>query len=467
MSQPLNTTNRVVWREGTLLCPQHFQQQERHFLDQTRRQLELSRPYPWGIEHIELHALALRQGEFHVQALRAIMPDGLQIALGETDPLPPSRAFDEIFPHEQSGLTVYLAVPKETPGVPSYDQRSDQLQDPDRKTRYCVHTQDKYDRTREHELSPVETAGVRSRILFGKESKEGFTTLPIARIIRIQEGFALEQEYIPPSLTLNATGALRERVLRLLAAARARVTLLKKHRTHRSDQSLELSARDTGIYMWLFALGGQVGSLKALLEYPELAPQALYQELCAMQGQLSALATTLEEEADYLYDHNDLQHTFVPLIARIHQLIEFPFRQSHLSLDLTRRADGMWLGNLDAELLAARGDIVLAITSEHEPDEMAHRLPQLSKLAGFTQVTDLVDSALPGARLRALRQPPETIPTRAKTMYFGITPQDPYWQGIVDEKGIALFLGAPFDHAEMEVRLMVGLHGTRESIVPL
>lgn len=466
MSNLYELTNAVVWREGSLLCPQHLQQQERYLSSRTRQVFRLSRPYAWGVLELEVDDNQLNRAEFHVKKLRAVLPDGLQIALGENDPLPASRSFDDEIQKVSTSLTVYLGVPVEKPGMPSYDVAPEEIHETERKTRYCVRSEEIFDQTQDHERNEVQTASARSRLLFGKENRDDYVSMPIARVIRTPDGFALDESFIAPALTLDACGRIASRVAGLVDTAKTRIKLLKEHRSRRSQQGLELSARDTGIYMWLFALGARAGELKALLQTPSISPMELFRELCGTEGQLSALTPGSEESEDFQYDHDDIYQSLVPLIDRIHTLIEFPFRKSFVSVELSRRHDGMWLGNLSDDFIAARGDLVLAVKSAHEPTELARRMPALAKLASFTQVADLVHSALRGTPLNDLRHPPETIPSAPKTVFFAIDATDNYWQRIVSEKNVALYIGAPFNNEDMEIQLMVGLRDARESIVP-
>lgn len=458
MAHRVNTTNRVVWREGSLIVPQHFQQQERYLINQIQQNVQMLIPFPWGVERLEIDHVALRQGEFRVNSLRAIMPDGLKVALGTTDPHPPVRQFNQCFSYEATALTVYLGVPVETPSIPSYDLRPEQLHDPQRSTRFSVCTQDQFDRTSEYKLEPVETASVRARIFFGKEPKEGFTILSIARILRVNSGFALDRDYMPPSLTLGPGASIRERVLSLLVSAQHRIVQLEQHRTQDPDHHLEINPRDTGSYIWLLALAARIAGLKALVQAPNLSPYSLYRELCLTEGQLSVLAPETKAKPTFNYDHNNLQHTLIPLIQAIQQHIDVPLQMSFLSVDLILQSNGTWMGALETNFVKAKGDFVLAITSEEATNDMATRFPRLAKLASPTRITGLIDSALSGVTLSTLRQPPKTVPNLAKTMYFSIDRHDTIWREIIQQKRVALHVGAPFDHPNMEIRLIVGIH---------
>ena len=46
--------NRVAWREGMFLRPQHFQAQERYFDAHIRARVDSVQPYAWGFTSITI-----------------------------------------------------------------------------------------------------------------------------------------------------------------------------------------------------------------------------------------------------------------------------------------------------------------------------------------------------------------------------------------------------------------------------
>ena len=52
--------HRVVWGEGLLVCPQHFQQQELYFHELVEARASWPNPHAWGLMNLELDPVALR-----------------------------------------------------------------------------------------------------------------------------------------------------------------------------------------------------------------------------------------------------------------------------------------------------------------------------------------------------------------------------------------------------------------------
>lgn len=467
IQNPIETTNRVVWREGALLCPQHLQQQERYLLDRIQQSFYASHPFPWGVQELEIDDSLLKHGEFRIKRMRAMLADGLHISLGIKDPLPESRNLVERFDSLKNAFMVYLGVPLEKPGLPSFDATPQDQQSEQAKRRYSVHSEEVFDQTQEHERHKVQTAAPRSRILFENDSRDDYVCLPIARVVRNQDGYALDKDFIPPTLQLHPSSRIIDKTGNVISEAISRINLLQGHRGNRSQANLDMSARDTGIYMWLFALGSRVPQVRALLQTPNLAPFTLFRELSSMAGQLAALTPKYESIPEFNYDHDDLRSTFEPLFALLFQLINFPFKQSYKTMPLSRRKDGMWLNDAPQAFLAESGNFVLAVRSTTPKEELARRFPELAKLASYSQITGLVHSALRGVGLRDLRQAPETMPTRQDTVYFQIDQNDNRWKQIIQEKNLALYIGAPLNVPDMHIDVLVGLSGSRENLVPV
>ena len=55
---------KVIWSEGMMLQPHHFQQQSRYHESQLRYSSSLCRPHFWGICSIEIDKSHLKNGKF-------------------------------------------------------------------------------------------------------------------------------------------------------------------------------------------------------------------------------------------------------------------------------------------------------------------------------------------------------------------------------------------------------------------
>ena len=108
----------VVWQEGMLLSPQHFQQMERaHHLRLTQR-FRFSEPFGWGLRSFQLDDQALLHGRFSLIRAAGVFPDGTSFDTDTGDPLPTARDISKWFDGQHDRLLVSLGLPVQRPGQP-------------------------------------------------------------------------------------------------------------------------------------------------------------------------------------------------------------------------------------------------------------------------------------------------------------------------------------------------------------
>src|SRR5262245_44459379 len=118
MSAPLKwPAAQVHWHEGLFLLPHHFQLLERGLRQQMQAERRLAWSYPYGVIGASVSEGALANRVIQFKTLHAILPEGLEVRLGENAELDPLN-FEEEFKQladAQAGLQVALAVPRWDP----------------------------------------------------------------------------------------------------------------------------------------------------------------------------------------------------------------------------------------------------------------------------------------------------------------------------------------------------------------
>lgn len=69
----------VLWHEGMLLSPQHFQQADLRAHALRSYLIQATAPFGWGLRRLRIDTAALEAGRFSITELEAIMPDGLLV----------------------------------------------------------------------------------------------------------------------------------------------------------------------------------------------------------------------------------------------------------------------------------------------------------------------------------------------------------------------------------------------------
>jgi type VI secretion system protein ImpJ len=72
----MSSRNRVVWREGLFVKPQHFQQEARHLAHQLHQRLGGVGSHLYGFSELEINHEYLSFGKIALVRARGVMPDG-------------------------------------------------------------------------------------------------------------------------------------------------------------------------------------------------------------------------------------------------------------------------------------------------------------------------------------------------------------------------------------------------------
>ncbi len=443
--------HRVVWGEGLLVCPQHFQQQELYYHELVESRATWPDAYAWGLTKLEIDQVALKTGEFAVKAIQGVLPGGIAIDLDEGDPgLPSARPIGPAFESTAAVLEVYVAVPNTQEGSENYGP-ADSGASPRSFETWTREVLDLVDAATE-----VNVAFARPKVvlLYGNENRDHVNGLKIAELRRDDSGgFALTTDYVPTSLRLSGSKVLRDwtsDLLKLMVAKRRAIAgALRQVDTSR----VEYTAQDVTRSLQLGAIASQMPMVRHLAESPESRPFQLYTTLSQLAGHLTTFSAEIAPEELPIYSHGDLRQTFSELFSKLRTLLELAMAENFLEVALEARRDGMWIAMLKDPRLLECPVYILALDANAPQQEVANRVPHLSKVASWKQIPKIVRSAIPGAPLKASHRPPPEIPIRPHEVYFTVDTSHEYWEQILREKTIAIFLPPPFDSSRAKARL--------------
>lgn len=444
-----SSRHKVIWSEGLLIGPHHFQQSDRYHEQTLDLRVRPLAPFGWGALdlHIDLNTLeqrnALRLERFH-----GVLPSGAVANIPDVDDVPAMRVIPaELFPLVSGHLDVYLALPIDRPNGHNYRMNGSMALAND--TRYVPAFVNLVDECSGENEQTIVTAKNNFRLLFGDENDTQFERIKIAELIRLPDGrITLNQEYAPPCLVFQAStylsGLFREFTRRLklmimsVAAARQRAV------TGAGNAGLDR--------LELIAVHGSLSSALALLNHfnqiRQVHPEVVYRGLLQLAGQLQILLPAGQSIDLPAYDHDDLAGCFGQLIQSIETLlravptpppgpvitIELEHAQSPAGYPVLRTRAA-----LDERLLAA--DYVLYVVVEIA-GEYSERLQFLSKhlagtvtIAAFNQIDRYIERAY-GLRLSAEQRPPEA--PQAQAVYFQLEHSGAAWDGIRSERSLAI-----------------------------
>ena len=392
------TRNKVMWQEGMLMRPHHFQQQQRYndYLDNQR--FRAMNDLSWGFTELTLNNELLAQGKIMIDSASGTLPDGTVFSIPDQDALP-DPLHPQHFPDERS-RNIYLALPVAS------DVRNE-ISDGRRIGRYRLNYADVRDLHSEEGDARTLTLGqLTPRIMSGAEDMSAYITLPLCRISdRHADGsLTLDDDFIPSCQNIQVSKKLRVYLKEVQGARRSQL--------HPEDFYLDLA--------------GLLGELMTFTE-------------------LSRLPCPLD-----VYDHHDLTKTFKTLLPEVKRALHTVLSPRAVNLPLHLR-DGIWQADIhDTELLQS-ATFVLAVAANMPVDQIQRQFIQQSKISSPEKIRNMVSVQIPGIPLRALMVAPRQLPYHSGFSYFELDKSGQAWTEMAAAGAVALHVSGSFPDLNMQL----------------
>ena len=431
--------HRVVWSEGMLLGPHHFQQAERHLLGEMDYRFHVAVPFAWGVRRIAIDEDALRNRRFQLRELEAVLPDGAAVRLPGIDPVPTGRDLESAFGPERSSLDVFLALPDNRPGIPRTRlPGTDGVTD----SRYVSEGLPLHDENAPGPETEVLVARQNLHILVSGESLDGFTTLPIARLKKTEAGLPfLDPDFAPPSLSIQAAGPVPGIVVSVLENLSAKADVLASQ-TRQGGSKVQFGTSDVLLFWQLHTVNAVIPVLAHYRNHPDMHPVHPYLALARLAGALCTFASDRRAREVPGYDHENLGRTFRALEKMVRELSEIsaPTRFDRVHLEKTE--DGALLKGdvVDQRLFGSGYHWYLAVTGNLAEDRIRTEVPAKVTIGASHNVEFLVRMALRGVPVTHTAVPPNDFPIKAGHVYFRLENHGETWDTIAEARSIALYL---------------------------
>ena len=95
---------KIVWNEGMLLTPHHFQQQDNYHEELLSSRIRSVMQHEYGVIELRVNHEAIANGSFQVTNIRAVMPDGLLVNVPDAQAVPDLRPVGNHFSVEAERL---------------------------------------------------------------------------------------------------------------------------------------------------------------------------------------------------------------------------------------------------------------------------------------------------------------------------------------------------------------------------
>lgn len=432
---------RVVWSEGMMLQPQHFQQQTRYHESQLRNSLYFCQQYPWGIFSLEIDKSQLKTGKLSINSCEGILPDGNAFSVPEIDAQP--NAIDITDDHLDA--TIYLAVSIRRHG------NTETARDGQVKSRFVIQEHEAKDISGiSSNAVPIEVSGLDFSIRTSKDDNNEFACMPIAHVedVSINGVVTLKEDFIAPCLNIKSNPFIAGFISELLK--------LTKHRIQSLSSRVSVAGSATGSevieYLMLQTLNRHYPNLMHIEKTEYLSPFTLYDKMTTLIGDMSTFiqADKMVPELPH-YDHKAPSEVFLSLIKELRQLFSVVLEQNSINIPLQEKKFGIRVGTVSDKTLFSTASFVLAVSADISADEIRQYFPPQVKIGSVEQIKELVNLQLPGIQITHLAAAPREMPYQRKFVYFELVQSGEYWNSLTESGGVACHIGTNFPNLSMEL----------------
>ncbi len=420
---------KMVWHEGMLLRPQHFQQQDRYHEQQLALRVQGLYADAWGFHTLELDEQFLPLGKLVVSRAHGLLPDGTLFQLNaELAPL----ALD--IPANLSDADVYLTLPLQAGEHIEVGsaKRDSSL------ARFTAIEQELSDNAGNPELgSSLLFAQPNFRLqLDADEQSAGLVRLRVCTI-RESNGdgaISLDERFPPTFIHCQSSPYLKRCLQEVLSLLQQRAdTLAERLRARGKAAGAEL-----GDLLTLQLINRYETVLRHHLHGSHTPANQLFALLLALQGELATFCADSRRPLTGLqYQHSSQSQSFSALMQALRQALSSVLEQHAVELPLQQRQYGVQVAPINDPALIEGARFVLAAKASCSGEELRNRLPNHLKIGAVEHIRQLVNLHLPGIRIQPLPVAPRQLPYHRDHCYFALEPSSDERAHLTSSGGIA------------------------------
>lgn len=434
--------DKVIWQEGMLLRPQHFQHHDRYYAHQLKTRTQLLGSYTWGFLGLDVDVQFLNMGKLVIRQASGILPDGSLFELGgSTEPL----ALD--VPPNTGSTPIYLALPLVT-GNHIESRRQEQS---DVLARYTVYPTDVADSNAgEGGISQVSCGRPDFRLLLGEQqSDQAYVKLKVCVVLdTTPDGvISLDPDFVPTYLRTHSSSYLISCLKEVISMLGIRGDTIAE----RIRSNGKVGGAEVGDFMMLQLINRTELTLRHCLGLDQVHPEELYRTLLTMLGDLATFSSDNKRpRLDSRYLHSDQGTSFRKLMEVIREALSMVLEQHAIELALQARQYGILVSALHDHSLLGSASFVLAASAHCDSEELRHRLPAHLKVGPVESIRQLVNLHLPGIKVKPLAVAPRQIAFHSNKTYFTLELSTEDLAQLERSGGFAFHVSGEFNELELK-----------------
>jgi len=444
-------TSKVLWGEGLLLRPQHFQRQDAYHEHCLYKGVKAAHPYAWGVEGFDIDREALASGMLRVLNLSLRFQDGELYEAPGLDELPGTVDLSGLQQSVQA-VTYYAALPGLKPFNANFVQPGQAATQSASTTRFIQANEETPDLYTQ--AAPVQLAYLKRalRLVSEFEPRDAYIHFPLLRVRRCATGgFELDPALVPPSMSLGAAPALFQQLRRLLDALQAKVGALYGHHREPTRNVIEFRSGDMSSFWLLHTASSAYAALSHHFNQPALHPERVFEALLDVAGGLMTFSKSWTLSDLPSYQHHDPGPAFAKLHQIIRELLDTVISAKYFGIALNEVRPCYHIGMLDSGKIDDDTTFYIAVSADIPAVELVDVAPLRFKVGAPDDVEKFVLSALPGVRLQYTPQPPAAIPVRPDTCYFILEAKGAMYERMLKAQSISIYVPAGMKELKLEL----------------
>lgn len=443
--------NKPVWSEGMFLRPQHFQQFERFIGSQLEARVGPLASHGYGLSEVQFDQGQLKAGKLVLNRCAGVFDDGTPFRVPEeaAAPLPLEVMRDT------RDTVVHLCIPQARAGTANVALDASAQAE----TRFLAEEFEAADTVYGGASRvPLNIGRLQLSLRRADEGLEGYTTLPIARVIerRADDSVSLDPGFIPCAVAVSASGILSGFVSELEGMLHQRGEAI----AGRLGTPGAKAVADVTDFLMLMAVNRAEALIKHVAAMPAVHPADLYGALCVLAAELSTFsASSNRPQFMPLYSHREQRMCFDAVMDDLRRSLSKVFEQSAVAIPLEPRAYGISVGQIKDRSLFTTASFVLAVRGAVDSEQLRANMPRRTKIGSVEHIRDLVMRQLPGADIYPMPAEPRQIPFRANTVYFNINTRHEQWNAVRTSGAVALHVAGEIPGLELEMWAIRGSQG--------
>lgn len=444
-------SSKVLWGEGLLLRPQHFQRQDQYHEHRLHRSIHAVHPYAWGVERLQVDRDALASGVLRILDLALRFQDGELVDAPGMDDLPDTIDLGQLGQRQQPSLqaiTYHAALPGLKPFSGNFAQPG-QAANTARFVQSNQETPDLYTQAAPAQLSYLRKT---VRLVAEFEPRDAYIHFPLLRVRRSASGgFELDEGFVAPSLALGAAPMLFLQLRRLLDALHAKVGALVGHQREPSRNVIEFRSGDMSSFWLLHTASSACATLAHYVNHPDLHPERLYEQLLGIAGALMTFSKSWTLADLPTYHHADPGPSFAKLIQIVRELLDTVISSKYFAIVLSEVRPSYHHGMLDSGKIDDKTTFYIAVSADMPALELVDMVPLRFKVGAPDDVEKCVLSALPGVRLQYAPQLPAAVPVRPDTCYFILDAKGHMYERMLQAQSISIYVPSGMKELKLEL----------------